>query len=80
MIVVQKDENLCQIIDFAYPYDERVDTKDLVKSKHYKDLARELRKIWDMIGDMSGIIIPLMIGSLRTTLIKLRIWLKEIGY
>ena len=47
IIVVQKDKNLCQIIDFACPYDGRVDTKELEK-KHYQDLARELRKIWYM--------------------------------
>ena len=29
VLVVQKDKNLCQIIDFACPYDERVDTKEL---------------------------------------------------
>ena len=29
LIVVQKDKNICQIIDFACPYDGRVDTKKL---------------------------------------------------
>ena len=37
-IVVQKNKNLCQIIDFACPYDGRVDTKGLkkyiTKSRH----------------------------------------------
>ena len=31
VIVVQKDKNLCQMIDFACPYDRRVDTKELEK-------------------------------------------------
>ena len=48
VIVVQKDKNFYQIIDFACPYDERVDTKELEKTEHYQDLARELRKIWNM--------------------------------
>ena len=48
MLVVQKDKNLCQIIDFACRYNGRVDTKDLDKTEHYQDLARELRKIWNM--------------------------------
>ena len=38
VIVVQKDKNLCQIIDFACPYDGRVDTKELEKIEHYQDL------------------------------------------
>ena len=39
IIVVQKDKNLCQITDFAYPYDEGVDTKVLEKIEHYQALA-----------------------------------------
>ena len=34
VIVVQKDKNLCQIIDFACPCDGRVDTKELEKIEH----------------------------------------------
>ena len=45
VIVVHKDNSLCQIIDFAFPYDGRMDTKEIEKTKHYQDLARELRKI-----------------------------------
>ena len=75
VIVLQKNENLCQIIDFAYPYDGRVDTKELEKIEHYQDLARELRKIWNMKVK----VIPLAIGALETKPKKLRSWLKEIG-
>ena len=45
LIVVQKDKNICQIIDFACPYDGRVDTKKLEIIQHYQDLARELRNL-----------------------------------
>ena len=40
VIVVQKDKNLCPIIDFACPYDGRADTKELEKIEQYQDLAR----------------------------------------
>ena len=73
--VVQKDKNLCQILDFACPYDGRVDTKELQKIEHYRDLARELGKIWNM----KVRVIPLVISALGTTPIKLGSWLKEIG-
>ena len=66
---------LCQIKDFACPYDGRVDTKELKKIEHYQDLARELRKIWNMKVK----VIPLVIRALGTTPIKLRNWLKQIG-
>ena len=74
VIVVQKDKNFCQVIDFAYPYDRRVDTKELEKIDYYQDLARELRKIWNMkVKAISSVI-----GALGTTPIKLRNSLKEI--
>ena len=75
VIVIQKDKNICQIVDFVCPYDGRVDSKELEKIEHYQDLARELRKIWNMKVK----VIPLVIGALVTTPIKLRNWLKEIG-
>ena len=55
-------KNLCQIIDFACPYDERVDNKELEKIKHYQDLARKLRKIWNMKVN----VVSLVIGALAT--------------
>ena len=39
VIVVQKEKSLCQIIDFACPYDRRVDTMELEKMKNYQDLT-----------------------------------------
>ena len=51
-----------------------MDTKELEKIDYYQDLARELRKIWNMKVK----VIPLVIGVPGTTPIKLRNWLKEI--
>ena len=39
VIVVQKDKNLWQIIDFACTYDGRAHTKELEKTEYYQDLA-----------------------------------------
>ena len=51
-----------------------MDTKELEKIDYYQDLARELRKIWNMKVK----VIPLVRGVPGTTPIKLRNWLKEI--
>ena len=67
--MVQKDKNLCQIMDFACPYDKRFYSKELDKIE-----LRELRNI----SNMNVKVIPLALGALRTTPIKLRNWLKEI--
>ena len=68
-------KNLYQIINFAISYDGGVDNKELEKTEHYQDLAWELRKIWNMKVK----VIPLIIGALGKTPIKLRNWLTEIG-
>ena len=68
VIVVQKHKNFCQVIDFAGPYNGRVQNKELEKIEHCQDLARELRKIWNMKVK----VIPLVIFALGTSPIKLR--------
>ena len=44
MIIVEKKNNKCQIIDFAVPFDTRIDEKEKEKIFKYQDLARELTK------------------------------------
>ena len=46
MIIVEKKGNKYHIIDFAVPYDTRVDEIEKEKTQKYQDLARELKKLW----------------------------------
>ena len=48
MIVIDKETNKAQVIDFAIPYDSRVDSKEMEKIEKYQDLVRELKRLWDM--------------------------------
>ena len=48
MIVVEKVKKTCTIIDFAIPYNSRVNNKEMERIEKYQDLARELRKLWNM--------------------------------
>ena len=52
MIVVEKRNKCCKIIDFAIPYDSRIEEKEVEKVVKYQDLARELTKLW--INENSG--------------------------
>ncbi len=63
MIIVDKVKKLCQIVDFAIPYDTRVNTKESEKIDKYQDPVRESKKIWNM----KVVIIPVIIGTLGTT-------------
>ena len=42
LIIVDKERNTCQILDFAIPGDHRVEMKEKEKREKYQDLAREL--------------------------------------
>ena len=46
MVVVDKKERSCKIIDFAVPVDSRIEEKEKDKIEKYQDLERELQKIW----------------------------------
>ena len=48
--------------DFAVPGDYRIQLKDSEKKDKYLDLARELKKLWNM----NVTIIPLVIGVFST--------------
>ena len=52
----------CRIVDFVVPADHRVKLKEREKKDKYFDLARELKKEWNM----KVTIIPTVIGALDT--------------
>ena len=45
MVLVDKKERICKIIDFAVPGDSRIEEKEKDKIERYQDLGRELQKI-----------------------------------
>ena len=52
----------CQIVDFSVPADHRVKLKKCEKKAKYLDLARELKKLWNM----KVTIVPVVIGTFGT--------------
>ena len=50
------------MVDFAVPADHRAELKECEKKDKYLDLARELKKLWNM----QVTIIPLVIGAFGT--------------
>ena len=43
-----KKKRTCKIVDFAVPVDHRIKLKESEKKDKYLDLARELKKLWNM--------------------------------
>ena len=50
------------MVDFAVPADHRIKLKKCEKKDKYLDLARELKKLWNM----KVTIVPIVIGPLGT--------------
>ena len=62
IIINKKKKRICKIVDFAVPADHRIKLKESEKKDKYLDLARELKKLWNM----QVTIIPIVIGAFGT--------------
>ena len=58
----KKKKKICKIVDFAVPADHKINLKESEKKDNYLDLARELKKLWNM----KVTIVPIVIGALGT--------------
>ena len=58
----KEKKKICKIVDFAIPADHRIKLKECEKSDKFLDLARELKKLWNM----KVTIIPIVIGAFGT--------------
>ena len=59
LCVFDKRKRICKIVDFALPADHKIKMKECEKNDKYLDLARELKKLWNM----KVTIIPLVIDA-----------------
>ena len=62
LIIINKTKRICKIVDFAVPADHRIKLKEYEKKIKYLDLAREVKKLWDL----QVTIIPIVIGAFGT--------------
>ena len=62
LIIINKKKRTCKIVDFAVLADHRIKLKECEKKDKYLDLARELKKLWNM----QETIIPIVIGAFGT--------------
>ena len=58
----QQKKRICKIVDFAVPTNHRINLKECEKKNKYRDLARELKKLWNM----KVTIVPIVIGAFGT--------------
>ena len=60
----KKRKKICKIVDFALSADHRIKLKECEKRDKYFDLARELKKLWNM----KVTIISIVIGAFGTVI------------
>ena len=61
LVIIDKRDKSCQIIDVAIPEDNGVREKEDEKVEKYQDLAREVRKMWGVRTKVT----PVVVGALR---------------
>ena len=62
LIIINQIKKIGKIVDFAVPADHRIKLKKCKKKVKYLDLARVLKKLWNM----KITIIPIVIGAFGT--------------
>ena len=62
IIISNKKRRIFKIVDFAVPADHRINLKECERKDKYLDLARELKKLWNM----KVTIVPIVIGAFGT--------------
>ena len=75
LVVADKKERSCKIIDFVVPGDSRVEEKEKGKTEIYQDSGRELQKMWNVKVK----IIPLVAGAVGALPKQFSNRLKQIG-
>ena len=62
IIINNKKRRICKIIDFPVPADHRIKLKECEKKDKFLDLARELKKLWNI----KVTIVPIVICAFST--------------
>ena len=76
ILVVNKKEKSCQIIDIAVPGDLRVHVKEGEKVEKYGDLKREIARLWSL---RKVEVIPVVVGALGAVTKHLEKFIKKVG-
>ena len=69
LIIINKKKRTCKIVNFAVLADHRIKLKECEKKDKYLDLARELKKLWNMQVTIIPIVIDVF-GTVTKGLLK----------
>ena len=69
IVVVNKNERSCAIIDIAIPVGIRVSEKEKEKIERYQEINREIKRMWNI---RSIKVMPVVLGVLGSSSKKLK--------
>ena len=69
LIIINRKNKICKIVDFAVTADHKIILKESEKKDKYLDLARELKKLWNMKVTSVTIVIGAL-GTMTKGLLK----------
>ena len=75
IVVIDKIEKKCLIIDIAIPGDNRIMKKEEEKLEKYEELRQEIIRLWKM---KKVIVVPIVIGALGVVTSKINDWLQKL--
>ena len=75
ILVIDKEQRECKIIDIAVPRDQNVKVKKLEKITKYQDLRLQVQKLWNV----KATVIPIVFGALGTVSGELDNYLETTG-
>ena len=79
IVLVEKSEKKCFLIDVACPFDTRIGKKETEKMDKYTDLRYEILKCWK--GEVNSVtVVPIVVGALGMVTNKLRHYLDKINF
>ena len=75
IVVIDKSEKTCIIIDIAVPGDKRIEEKEREKIEKYQELKREIGRLWSLKKVQ---VIPVVVGALGSVSIGFKKWIEKL--
>ena len=76
IVVIEKKERRCLVIDVAVPGDSRIEDKENEKVEKYQELKQEIIKLWEM---KEVDVIPIVVAALGAVSMRIRDWISRTG-
>ena len=76
IVIIDKKEKSCIIVDIAVPADGRVHEKEREKVEKYQDLRREIGRLWQLRKVQ---VVPVVVGALGSVTKEFDRWIEKLG-